>query len=178
MPPAAMVVGLIPLKVIGLVLASTRVMTAVAKWAVSMGEFTTTARVAGFVPPVFGEVCVGTVAGAVYTPAFEMDPQLGLHDGAPGAAPFGKSVVSPVTGCVTSQVRPVGALFGKFAVNWICCAGVNPTGAVAEGGVTETRIPVSKVTVTVPVFLLLAAAAAVKVRVGMGLEKFFCVGAV
>ena len=160
----------------------TRVMTAVAKCAVSLGEFTTTATViaaeAAFEPLDFGKVSAGTVAGAVYTPASEIDPQFGLHVGAPGAAPFGKSVVSPVTGCVTSQVRPVGALFGKFAVNWICCAGVNPTGAVAEGGVTETRIPVSRATVTVPVFLLLAAAAAVKVSVGMGFGKFVCVGAV
>ena len=116
-----MVVGLIELNVIGLVLAFTKVIAAVAKCAVSAGEFTTTvtviAAVAAFDPLDFGKVSVGMVEGAVYTPTFEIEPQFGLHVGAPGAAPCGKSVVSPVTGCVTSQVRPVGALLGKFAVN-------------------------------------------------------------
>ena len=116
-----MVVGLIELKVIGLVLALTSVMVAIAKCAVSLGEFTTTvtviAAVAAVEPLDFGKVSVGIVAGAVYTPTFEIEPQFGLHVGAPGAAPFGKSVVSPTTGCVTSQVNPVGALLGKFAVN-------------------------------------------------------------
>jgi hypothetical protein len=96
-------------------------MVAVAKCAVSLGEFTTTvtviAAVAAVEPLDFGKVSVGIVAGAVYTPTSEIEPQFGLHVGAPGAAPFGKSVVSPTTGCVTSQVKPVGALFGKFAVN-------------------------------------------------------------
>ena len=99
----------------------TNVIVAAAKCAVSVGEFTTTvtviAAVAAVEPLDFGKVSVGIVDGAVYTPTLEIDPQFGLHDGAPGAAPFGKSVVSPVTGWVTSQVRPVGELLGKLAVN-------------------------------------------------------------
>lgn len=97
-----------------------------------------------------------------------------------GAKPFGKSVVSPVTGCITAQVGEgfTGGAFKKEAVNCTCCAGFNPTGTVAVVGVTETRIPESNVITAVPVFFLSASALAVKVNWGIGLGKLLSVGAV
>ena len=66
----------------------------------------------------------------------------------------------------------------KDALSEICCAGVKPTGTVTVDGVTETRIPESKLTVAVPVLFLLASAWAVKVSVGAGFGKFERGGAV
>jgi hypothetical protein len=90
---------------------------------VSEGEFTTTytvlAAVAAVDPLVFGNVSVGMVAGAVNTPWAEIVPQFGLQEAPVGASPFGKSVVSPVTGCITAQVGAgfTGGAFRKEAVN-------------------------------------------------------------
>jgi len=78
-------------------------------------------------------VLVGIVVGAVNTPCAEIVPQLGLQDAPPGASPLGKSVVSPVTGCITAHVGDglTGGTFRNDAVNCTCCAGDNPTGTVA-----------------------------------------------
>jgi hypothetical protein len=135
------------------------------------------------------------LAGAVNTPVEEsMDPQLGLQVvplglAVPQTPPLvkeGKSLqmvaddaaVDETTGCMTFQLRLSGALFANVAVNWICCAGDNPTGAVAVKGVTEMRIPVSSVIAEVPVFFVSASAAAVNVITGIGLGKFCKEGAV
>jgi hypothetical protein len=119
-----------------------------------------------------------------------IDPQLGLHVLPSGLAlphePFATSagkalqivVLEPTTGCITCQFRPTGGPLARLAVNWICCAGLKPTGAVALEGDTATRIPESRETTAAPVLPVLAAAADVKVIVGMGFGKLDKAGAV
>src|ERR1700739_3058237 len=139
-----------------------------------------------------GNVSVGTVVGAVNTPFCEIVPQFGLQVApkglaepqAPPLTTEGKAlqmaVLDPATGCMTAHfgLALAGEIFKNDAVNWICCAGFRPTGAVAVVGVTDTRIPVSSETTTVPVLWVSAAAVAVNVIVGTGLGKLLNAGAV
>ena len=119
-----------------------------------------------------------------------IEPQPGLHVVPSGLAPphdplatnAGKSlqicVLEPTTGCMTCQFSPTGGPLARFAVNWICCDGLKPTGAVALAGDTATRMPESKVSTAVPFLAVSAAAAAVNVITGIGFGKFDNAGAV
>ena len=53
-----------------------------------------------------------------------------------------------------------------------------PTGTVTVEGVTETRMPESRLIVALPVLLLFASASAANVRVGAGFGKADNAGAV
>ena len=186
-----------PVKVIGLVEAFTKVITAAAKCTVSAGAHATTVTLVAAVAPellvVTGEVLVGMVAGAVKVatvPEVVIDPQLGLQVLPPGLATpqvvvpviAGKSsqicVLEPATGCITAHMTVVGGVFSSEAVNATDAAGLSPTGTVGAAGLTEARIPESRITTAVPVFLVFAVAAAVKVMVGIGFGKLASVGAV
>jgi hypothetical protein len=196
-PPAAIVVGWMPVKVIGFVEAFTRVIAATAKCTVSVGDHAITVTLVAAVAPellvVTGKVLVGTVAGAVKVatvPEVVIEPQEGLHVLPLGLATpqvvvpvtGGKSsqicVLEPATGCITAHITVVGGVFSSEAVNATDAAGLSPTGTVGDVGLTDARMPESSVTTAVPVFFLLALAVAVKVIVGIGFGKLASVGAV
>jgi hypothetical protein len=87
-PPAATVVGEIPVNVTGFVVALISVIVAIANSVGSDFEFTTTNTVVGLVDLLpLGVVSVGTLAGAVYTPFASIFPQVALQ-----SAPFGFAV--------------------------------------------------------------------------------------
>jgi hypothetical protein len=79
-PPAATVLGDIPLKVIALAVAVTSVIVANETWLGSTSDHTTAYTVVGFVDLLpAGFVSVGSVLGAVYTPLLSIVPQVGSH---------------------------------------------------------------------------------------------------
>jgi hypothetical protein len=85
MPPAATVVGEIPVNVTGLVVALINVIVAVANCEGSDFEFTTTNTVVGAVDLLpEGVVSVGSEPGAVYTPFASIFPHVALQ-----SAPLG-----------------------------------------------------------------------------------------
>lgn len=164
---------------------------------VSLGDHASTVTLVAAVAPellvVMGEVLVGMELGAVKVatvPEVVIEPQLGLHVFAPGLATpqvvvpvtGGNAsqicVLDPATGCITAHITVVGGVFSSEAVNDTVAVGLRPTGTVAVEGVTEARIPESRLTTAVPVFLWLASAVAVKVMTGIGFGKLASVGAV
>src|SRR5580700_2940308 len=72
----------------------------------------------------------------------------------------------------------VAEAFNNVTINRSVTAGVTPTGIFTVVGVTETRIPESKLIVAVPVFFLSASAVAVSVIAGSTVGKFASAGAV
>ena len=183
-PPAGIVVGSIPVNVIGFVVDCTSVIFAVANAVGSAADHTTTNTVGAAVdaldPLETGLVSLGKVAGAVNTPWEDMLPQFGLHDAPFGSAtsPSGKYFVLFATGCITAHwgFALPGDTFRKDAVNCTCCAGLNPTGTVAVAGVALTAMPELSEMTAVPFLFFAASAVAVNVSVGGGEGKFESVG--
>src|ERR1700690_3702831 len=111
-------------------------------------------------------------------PLLSILPQVALQSAPVGLAVWFAAVVELESGWVSSHCRFVGGAFSKLTVNSAVCGGVIPTGTVAAGGVTDTRMPVSRPMVAVPVALDSASAVAVNVSTGMGLGKPVSDGAV
>ena len=111
-------------------------------------------------------------------PLLSIVPQVGSQESDNGLAVWSATVVELELGCTNFHCCPVAGEFKNDALSESFCAGVIPTGAVTLEGVTETRIPESKVIAAVPVLLLFASACAVNVMVGAGLGNAESAGAV
>jgi hypothetical protein len=114
----------------------------------------------------------------VYTPVESIEPHVGLHGSDSGFGVLSFVLVDALFGCTSLYWISVGAAFNSVTMKRSVTAGVTPTGIFTAVGVTETRMPESKLIVAVPVFFLSASAVAVSVIVGSCVGKLERAGAV